>query len=223
MTEIDLAREEGFRFHSAKVGADVDADIERMRALDAAMEPGEEVTFDVNRAWLPSEAIAALNATRELNRLVEQPCETIEQHLHVRRHVGQPLAIDESLQSMADLLRIVETGACEVVGLKVGRVGGPTIARRMRDLCIEAGISMNIEDTGGTTLQATHAVHLAQSTPEPFRRATWLCVEHLTHDPVDGGARNRDGYATAPDAPGIGAMPDIDVLGEPAARYEEGR
>ncbi len=222
MREIDLARAEGYRVHSAKVGADVDADIERMRFLDAEMDAGEEVTFDVNRSWLPSEAIAALNATRELNRLVEQPCEDLEQHLRVRRRVSQPLAIDESLQSFGDMLRIVETGACEVVGLKIGRVGGLTVARRIRDLCLEAGIRMNIEDTGGTTLQATAAVHLAQSTPEPFRRATWMCVEHLTHDPVDGGARNAKGWATAPDEPGIGASPDVIALGEPTARYQEG-
>jgi L-alanine-DL-glutamate epimerase-like enolase superfamily enzyme len=137
----------------------------------------------------------------------------------VRRHVSQPLAIDESLQSLGDMLRIVETSACEVVGLKVGRVGGLTIARRIRDVCLDAGIRMNIEDTGGTTLQASAAVHLAQATPEPFRRATWMCVEHLTHDPVEAGARNLGGWAAAPDGPGIGAFPDVVALGEPVATY----
>ena len=219
LAEIDLAREEGYRFHSAKVGADVVADIERMRVLDAAMEPGEEVTFDVNRAWLPEEAIAALQATYDLSRVVEQPCENLEQHLHVRRHVPQPLAIDESLQSYGDMRRIVETGACEVVGLKIGRVGGLTVARRIRDLCLDAGIRMNIEDTGGTTLQATAAVHLAQATPEPFRRATWMCVEHVTSDPVLGGARNDGGWAEAPEGEGLGAIPDLDAIGTPVARY----
>ncbi len=221
MAEIDLARADGYTMHSAKVGGDVAADIQRMRFLDAQMSPGEDVTFDVNRAWLPSEAIAALNATRDLTRLVEQPCENLAQHQHVRRLVDQPLAIDESLQSLGDMLQIVETGACEVVGLKVGRVGGLTVARRIRDLCIEVGIAMNIEDTGGTTLQATAAVHLAQSTPEPFRRATWMCVEHLTRDPVAGGARNDGGWTTAPDTPGLGAVPDVSALGDPVARYEE--
>lgn len=221
MTEIDLARAEGYTVHSAKVGGNVEGDIDRMRFLDARMEAGEEVTFDANRAWLPAEAVAALNATADLRRVVEQPCETLDQHLHVRRLVRQPLAVDESLQTMADLLRIIETGACEVVGLKLGRVGGLTVARRMRDLCLDAGIRMNIEDTGGTTLQATAAVHLAQSTPVPFRRATWLCVEHLTFDPIDGGARNDGtGRTTAPEAPGLGAAPDMAALGDPVASYQ---
>lgn len=217
MAEIDLARAEGYRFHSAKVGADVGADIERMRFLDGRMEHEEELTFDVNRAWLPAEAIAALNATADLHRVIEQPCETLEQHLQVRRRVSQPLAIDESLQSYGDMVRIVETGACEVVGLKVGRVGGLTVARRIRDLCIQSGIRMNIEDTGGTALQASAVVHLAQSTPEPFRRATWLCFDHLTHNPIDGGVENLGGWSVAPEAAGIGAAPDMAALGEPVA------
>lgn len=91
------------------------------------------------------------------------------------------------------MLRIVETGACEIVGLKIGRVGGLTVARQIRDVCIEASVQMNIEHTGGMALQATAAVHLAQATPEPFRRATWMCVEHLTHGPVNGRARNERG------------------------------
>ncbi len=221
LAEIGLARAEGYTFHSAKVGADVEADIERMRALDAAMAPGEEVTFDVNRAWTPAEAIAALNATRDLHRVVEQPCQTYEQHLAVRAAVGQPLALDESLVTLGDALRLVADRACEVVGLKVGRVGGLTPARRIRDVCLEAGIRMNVEDTGGTRLSASAAVHLAQTVPEPFRRATWLCFDHLTVDPVVGGAVNDGGWSAAPSGVGIGAEPDEQALGEPLATFEE--
>ena len=219
MDEIEIARAHGYTFHSVKIGGDYAGDIERMRSIDRHMQAGEELTFDCNRSWLPAEAITALNATRELNRVVEQPCETIEQHLQVRRNVTQTLAIDESLKTLGDLLRIIETGACEVVGLKLTRVGGLSVARKIRDLCIEAGIQLNIEDTGGTTLQATAGVHLAQATPEPFRRATWLCFDKLTHNPVDAGAVNQDGWTVAPELPGIGAVPDVDALGEPIAVY----
>ena len=219
MDEIEIARGHGYTFHSVKIGGDFAGDIERMRYIDERMGSNEELTFDCNRSWLPAEAITALNATRDLNRVVEQPCETIEQHLQVRRNVSQTLAIDESLKTLGDLLHIVETGACEVAGLKLTRVGGLSVARRIRDLCIEAGIQLNIEDTGGTTLQATAAVHLAQATPEPFRRATWLCFDKLTHNPVDAGAVNQDGWTVAPELPGIGAVPDVDALGEPIAVY----
>ncbi len=170
LAEIGLARAEGYTFHSAKVGADV---------------------------------------------------ETYEQHLAVRAAVGQPLALDESLVTLGDALRLVADRACEVVGLKVGRVGGLTPARRIRDVCLEAGIRMNVEDTGGTRLSASAAVHLAQTVPEPFRRATWLCFDHLTVDPVVGGAVNDGGWSAAPSGVGIGAEPDEQALGEPLATFEE--
>ena len=223
LAEIDLARAEGYTFHSAKIGADVEADVKRMRVLDAAMDPGEELTFDVNRSWTPAEAITALNATGDIHRVVEQPCETYGQHLAVRAAVGQPLAIDESLVTVDDMVRIVVDRACEVVGLKVGRVGGITPARRIRDVAAAAGIRMNVEDTGGTALSASAAVHLAQATPEPLRRATWLCFDHLTDNPVEGGVANDGGTATAPSSPGIGAVPDQAALGQPLATFEADR
>ena len=151
---------------------------------------------------------------------MEQPCETYEQHLQVRKLVGQPLAIDESLQGFGDILRIVADSACEVVGLKIGRVGGLTVAKRIRDVCLEAGLRMNIEDTGGTRLQATAVVHLSQTVPEPFHRATWLCFDHLTVDPVPVGVDNDHGWACAPGTVGIGAQPDLDALGAPIAQYK---
>ena len=181
----------------------------------------QEVCLDL--ACAPAEAITALNATGDIHRVVEQPCETYGQHLAVRAAVGQPLAIDESLVTVDDMVRIVVDRACEVVGLKVGRVGGITPARRIRDVAAAAGIRMNVEDTGGTALSASAAVHLAQATPGPLRRATWLCFDHLTDNPVEGGVANDGGTATAPSSPGIGAVPDQAALGQPLATFEADR
>jgi L-alanine-DL-glutamate epimerase-like enolase superfamily enzyme len=79
---------------------------------------------------------------------------------------------------------MVETGACEVFGLKIGRVRGLTVARRICDVCIEAGVQMNIEDTGGSALQATAAVHLAQS---PLSREERVHA-YTPPSPFDGGS-----------------------------------
>ena len=94
----------------------------------------------------------------------------------MRRHVGQPLAIDESLQSYGDMVRIVETGAAEVVGLKVGRVGGLTVARKIRDLCIEAGRKA-IEDAGLAPSDIGMVV-LGTVTPDRQVSATACKVAH---------------------------------------------
>ena len=66
---------------------------------------------------------------------------------------------------------------------------------------------------------STYLPALAHATPEPFRRATWLCFDKLTRNPVEAGAVNQGGWTVAPELPGIGAFPDVDALGEPIAAY----
>jgi L-alanine-DL-glutamate epimerase-like enolase superfamily enzyme len=80
---------------------------------------------------------------------------------------------------------------------------------------------MHIEDLGGSALADTAAIHLAASTPDANRLASWLCHYHLSVDPVPGqGARNAQGLATPPEVPGLGVAPDPERLGAPVALYD---
>ncbi len=125
------------------------------------------------------------------------------------------------LHTMQDHLEAWKRGACEGVKVKPNRVGGLTRARQIRDFGVSVGWQMHIEDVGGSALADTAAIHLAASTPEANRLASWLCHYHLSVDPVPGqGARNVNGFATPPSMPGLGVTPDEEALGQPVARYE---
>jgi len=211
----------GYTVHSPKVGSDVASDVARVRAIAAGLPEGDSVTFDANRAMLPDQAIRLMTQTADVDAYFEQPCETYEECLQVRQATTQPIILDESIVTYADLVRAHADRACEAIGLKIERVGGYSKARRMRDFCVQTGIRMNIEATGGSVLADTVATHLAQSTSQRFLRATWLCHEMLTVDPADGGARNLGGFTRAPNAPGWGVDIREDELGEPLAIYEE--
>lgn len=217
---VQAARAKGYRMHSAKVGADVVLDIERIRTLTRTFVATDSLTFDVNRAWLPDQAIEVMNAVADCGGYFEQPCESMEECLAVRRRTRQPLCLDESIHTYQDVVRAQRERVCEVIGLKIGRVGGHTKARRIRDFCVAMGLRLNIEETGGSVLADTAAVHLAQSTPVTHRRGTWLCHDMLSMDAAPGqGARNHMGHTVAPALPGIGVEPDLAMLGEPVAQY----
>lgn len=221
LADINQYRSRGYRAHSAKVGADVNADIERIRHLLAHKLANELIVFDVNRAWTPMEAIQVMNAVRDLPAVFEQPCETLDQCAAVRARTLHPISIDERLESLDDLRRIIGEGIAEIVNIKVNRVGGLTRARRLRDLCLASGIRMLVMDTGGTVLADTAATHLAQSVPGEMCLGTWLCQEMVSPDTAPGqGTRNDKGHASAPESPGIGVAPDATVLGEPVALYK---
>ena len=217
---IRKASAKGYRVHSAKIGgADIAADIERIEAISSSLPKGEEVTFDVNRAWQPATAIAVLNTVTSRD-WVEQPCETLDQCAHVAARVSNPIMLDECMHDFGTHLEAWKRSACEGVKVKPNRVGGLTKARQIRDFGIAVGWQMHIEDVGGSALADTAAIHLAASTPDANRLASWLCHYHLADDPVPGqGARNKSGVATPPSSPGLGVTPDPDVLGPPETVY----
>lgn len=218
---IGEAAAKGYTVHSAKVGGtDIAMDIARIEAISTSLPAGHRVTFDVNRAWQPATAIEVLNSVSARD-WVEQPCETLDQCAHVAARVANPIMLDECMHSFPDHLEAWKRDACEGVKVKPNRVGGLTKARQIRDFGVSVGWQMHIEDVGGSALADTAAIHLAAATPEPNRLASWLCHYHLSVDPVPGqGARNAHGTATPPSLPGLGVIPDPDLLGAPVAVYE---
>ena len=216
---VRAARGQGYSVYTVKIGVGVRGDIERIESLLSDLRPGESLTFDVNRAWLPDQAIVVMNSTSDLRPYFEQPCETIEACRVVRGLTRHPIILDESIHTFEDLIRAQTGGVAQAIGLKVGRVGGLTKARRMRDFCVATGVRMNIEDTGGSTIADAAAVHLASSTPTTHRRATWLSSVHHTVATATGGFTATGGEAVPVHEPGLGIEPDAAVLGAPVAAY----
>jgi len=91
---VESKREQGYRVHSAKIGADPEMDVARIRALEAARAPGESITYDVNRAWLPEQAMRVMNSVADVQAYFEQPCETLEECAALRRLTRQPIILD---------------------------------------------------------------------------------------------------------------------------------
>jgi cis-L-3-hydroxyproline dehydratase len=220
VSEVQRFRDTGYRVHSCKIGADIHLDIARIRRLAECQLTGETVFYDVNRAWLPREAIIVMNAVRDITSWFEQPCESLEEIAQVRRQTSHPICVDESLHTASDLVRIQAEGIAEMVNIKINRVGGLTKARRMRDFCLATGLTMMIMDSGGTVLSDTVVAHLAQTIPAPSCVGVWSCQDMISVDPAPGqGARNVDGCFTAPALPGLGVEIDTARLGEPQHKY----
>ncbi len=221
LERIKRAAQTGYTVHSAKVGGtDIGLDVERIEAISEALPRGHKVTFDVNRAWQPGVAVEVLNSVKARD-WVEQPCETLDQCAHVASRVSNPIMLDECMHDFAAHLEAWKLRACEGVKVKPNRVGGLTRARQIRDFGVSVGWQMHMEDLGGSALADTAAIHLAASTPEANRLASWLCHYHLSVDPVPGqGARNDHGVAVPPSLPGLGVTPEEGVFGDPVAVYE---
>ncbi|MEM6487965.1 MAG: enolase C-terminal domain-like protein [Pseudomonadota bacterium] len=220
IARIGAERARGYRVHSVKIGADAGADIARIRAIEAARLPGERILYDVNRAWSRRQALAVMTAVADLPIAVEQPGETLDDIAAIRPLTRLAISVDERLETLGDMVRIARDGLAEIVNIKLNRVGGPSKARRIRDVALAHGIDVYVMATGGTVLADTEALHLAQTVPPEARLGVWCCQDMIATDPAPGrGPRRVDGTLTAPSAPGLGIAPDLAWLGAPVAEY----
>jgi len=208
-------RDEGYTKFQLKVGADADSDIARIRLCAAEMRPGDILVADANTGWTMHEAARVVNAVSDIDVYIEQPCPTYEECLTTRRRTALPFILDENIGNTRDLMRGIADGAMDVINLKISKVGGLTKARALRDLCMDAGIPMTIEDTWGGDIVTATIAHLAQSTPEEFGFSATDFNSYGTKDIATGAPKRVKGMMRASDAPGLGITPILSALGAP--------
>lgn len=208
-------REEGYTKFQLKVGADADTDIERIRLAAAEMRKGDILVADANTGWTMHEAARVVNAVRDLDVYIEQPCPTYEECLVTRKRTSLPFVLDENITDIGSLMRAITDGAMDVINLKISKVGGLTKARIMRDICVHAGIPMTIEDTWGGDIVTATIAHLAQSTPNEFTFSATDFNSYGTVPIAEGAPKRVDGKMRASDTPGLGVTPIMANLGDP--------
>ena len=208
-------RSEGYTRFQLKVGEDPEVDIARIRAVARELKPGDRLVADANTGWLPHDAMRVIRGVRDVDVYIEQPCASYEECLSVRRHCDHPFVLDEVINDIPTLLRGYADLAMDVVNLKISKFGGLTKMKLARDLCVELGIAMTLEDTWGGDIITAAIAHLAHSTPEEFRFTSTDFNSYVTVSIAEGAPQRVNGRMAASDAPGLGVVPRPQVLGKP--------
>jgi len=208
-------RAEGYTKFQLKVGGDANDDIARIKACRAILAPTDILVADANTGWTMADAARVVNAVRDVDVYIEQPCMSYEESVSIRRRTALPFVLDENIGGVDTLLKGIAEDAFDVINLKISKVGGLTKAKLMRDLCVASGIPMTIEDTWGGDIVTATIAHLARSTPEKFCFTATDFNSYGTVTIADGAPERVNGRMTASDAPGLGIEPRFDVLGEP--------
>jgi cis-L-3-hydroxyproline dehydratase len=205
---------QGVQRFQLKVGGDPRADVASVRAALEVTGDDGVVVADANGGWSLQDALIAARLLEALPVYLEQPCRTLAECVHVRRATSLPMILDEVVTDAASLVAARDAGA-GTVNLKLGKVGGLTQARLLRDLAQGLGISLTIEDTWGGDVATAAISHLAASTlPDKLFSVSFVndaVAEHVAgHQP-----RSYGGRGSAPDGPGLGIEVDAAGLGAP--------
>jgi len=112
-------------------------DIEPVAAVRERFGDGLLLQVDANTAYTLADVrhLARLDPFELL--LIEQPLpeDDVAGHAELAKAIRTPVCLDESIESAKDAADAIRMGACAVVNVKPGRVGGYIEARRVHDVC----------------------------------------------------------------------------------------
>lgn len=204
---------EGYRRLKVKIKPGTDRlPLERLRA---AVGPEVLIMADANSAYRLSD-IDRLRSLDPLSlMMLEQPLaeDDMIDHRQLARAIHTPVCLDEAIRSDEDARKAIELGACSIINIKVGRVGGHAVARRVHDVAKTRGVPVWCGGMLETGIGRAHNLHL--STLPNFRLPgdTSASDRYFAEDLVEPPFRlNGDGTLTVPDGPGIGVEPDAERL-----------
>lgn len=210
---------EGYRRVKLKIQPGTDVD--RVRAVREA-HPDVLLSVDANAAYTLEDldVFRALDAFDLL--MVEQPLhhEDLFDHATLQREIRTDVCLDESIRSASDARAAIELGACRVVNVKQGRVGGLVEARRVHDVAAERGVPVwcgGMLETG-----VGRATNLALASLPNFRLPGDLGASrrYFAEDLTDPFELAPDGTMAVPAGPGIGVAPRPERLEACTRRVE---
>lgn len=211
------AKQKGIMQFQVKLGADNDwrNDVARLIQVREAVGQDALVYGDWNCGGSQLETTRVGRAVAHLDIMLEQPCKTIEECAHVKSACHLPMKMDESAHDIPSILKAYKHGCMDAVALKLSKFGGLSTMRQARDLCVQLGVKMCIEDTWGSDITTATALHLATATPS--KSILNVCdLSGYVKPRLDTNGPARDGgFIEVNDNPGHGITPEPSILGKP--------
>ena len=200
--QVELAA--GYRRIKIKIkpGWDVDA-VDMIRSRFGAIP----LMVDANAAYTIADAahLARLDAFDLM--MIEQPLDydDVTDHAQLQRQLKTPICLDESIKTVTIARDAIAAGACRIINIKPGRVGGFAESIRLHDLCASHGIPVWHGGMLESGIGRAANIHLASlpnfSLPGDIAASKRYFDPDLIDPPVTVAA---DGTIPVPTGPGIG-------------------
>jgi o-succinylbenzoate synthase len=202
-----------------KIARELDAGYQRIKikikpGWDLAAVEMVRATFgnvplmvDANAAYTLEEANHLACLDRHQLMMIEQPLEydDVMDHVALQKAIQTPICLDESIHTVRIARGAISAGACRIINIKPGRVGGHRESIRLHDLCAAHNVPVWHGGMLETGIGRAHNIHLASlpnfSLPGDIAASKRYYNPDLIDPPIVVAA---DGTIAVPDGPGIG-------------------
>ena len=203
------AVERGFESLKIKVGKDMGVDIERVKAIHAAVEGRALLRLDANQGWTAKQAVTAMRSLEDAGvhlELLEQPVKAkdIEGLKYVTDRVHTPVMADESVFGPAGVIDLIQRRAADIINIKLMKTGGLSNAIRIADIAAVYGVECMIGCMIESSISVAAAVHLAIAKSDVITKVDLDGPSLCQFNPVEGGVMFNESEISVSDAPGLG-------------------
>jgi len=212
LEKIDTEVKAGYR--RIKIKIKPGWDLEVVRQVREAF-PRIPLMGDANSAY----TLADVDVFKKMDKynimMFEQPLhyEDIIDHAELQRQIETPICLDESIHSAEDARKAIQIGACKIINIKLGRVGGHREVKAVHDVCRNAGIPVWCGGMLESGIGRAHNVALSSledfSLPGDVSASKRYWSEDIVDPPVSVSS---DGQIAQLHAPGIGYRVKEDLI-----------
>ena len=185
--------------------------------------PSIQLMADANSAY----TLADTDHLRRLDEfglmMIEQPLahDDIIDHAKLQAGLQTPICLDECIRSAHHAAQAIEMGACRIINIKLGRVGGFREAIAVHDVCARAGIPVWCGGMLESGIGRAHNIALSTlpnfTLPGDVSASKRYWARDLISPPVEVTPR---GTIVVRDQPGFGYDIDHDFLKSVTVREE---
>ena len=217
VTQAQLAVKQGFRCLKLKIGtaAHIEQEVERIRAVRAAVGPAIQLRLDANEALDFEQACTLLTRCEDYKlQYVEQPLprEQLAEMQRLRERVAVPLAADEAISDVASAQHVLAAQAADILIIKPQLAGGLRSGRQIIQAATTYNVPCIITSSIDTGIGITGALHLAAASPEVTLACGLATLNMLADDLISESLHVEQGMLTFPTRPGLGVQLDRAAL-----------
>lgn len=199
----------GFEALKIKVGKDLALDIQRVKAIAAAISDRALLRLDANQGWTPKQTVMAL---RELENsgialeFVEQPVrgDDVQGMKYITERVSTAVMADESTFGPKEVIDLIQMRGADIINIKLMKTGGVASAINIADIASLYGIECMIGCMMETSIGVSAAAHVAVAKSSIITRVDLDAPSLATVNPVKGGVTFDNAEIRISDAPGLG-------------------
>jgi muconate cycloisomerase len=213
---MNRIRDDGVRLIKLKTGfRDHAFDIMRLEQISRDF-PEFSVRVDYNQGLSPQQAPARVcDVASFAPDFIEQPVRAHHFDLmaQLRQMIDVPLLADESVFGPEDMARAARDGICDGVSIKIMKSGSLSRAQEVANMAAAHGLTAYGGDMFESGLAHLAGTHMIAATPAitlgcEFYQASYFLAEDILETPF----QIENGHVIVPDAPGLGARPDMDKV-----------